>query len=118
MQPLSDHERLALIRILALSVQDPHVLQPRQKAALDAYLCVLSQPPLDAIEVLSAARALIRTWAQVSEAARTAPARKPSDKRANAIPATLLDDPVTVSDGTDQLSPLAMNAVLDSYGYR
>src|SRR5262245_16653523 len=115
MLPLSAHERTALIRILGVSAQDPRQLQPRQKAALDAYLFVLSQPPLDAAEVLSSARALIRTWAEVREAARP---RKPSEVRSRAILATLVDPSVDASSGTEQLSPMALTAVLESYGYR
>ena len=118
MQPLSDLERISLIRILGAAARDIQGLKPRQKAALDAYLFVLNRPPLDPAEVLESARAPLRTWAEVSEAAKVAPLRKPSETRKRAIVATLLDLPVAPNDHTDQLSPLALSAVLDSFGYR
>ncbi len=120
MHPLSAHERTALIQILGASAQDAQTLGSRQRAALDAYLFVLSHPPLDPREVLAAARALIRTWAEVRVAnSPIAPLpRKPSERRSAAIQATLLDQEVCVSDGTEQLSPMALSAVFESYGYR
>jgi hypothetical protein len=118
MQPLSEQERITVLRILGAATQQTQGLAPRQKAALDAYLFVLGRPPLDPAEVLASARALIRTWAEVAEAAPKPLARKPSESRRRVILATLLDEPVNQSDGTEQLTPMALNAVLDSYGYR
>jgi hypothetical protein len=110
-----------VLQILGASTRHTNDLRPRQKAALDAYLFVLSQPPLDPVEVLASARALIRTWAEVSEAERVPLVRKPSQKRARAIDATLLDlqeMPESPNEGTEQLTPLGLNMVLESYGYR
>jgi len=119
MQPLSDHERNTVLRILGASTRHTTDLKPRQKAALDAYLFVLSRPPLDPVEVLASARALIRTWAEVSGVTDRVPlSRRPSEKRARAIEATLLDEPESPTEGTEQLSPMGLTAVFDSYGYR
>jgi uncharacterized protein (DUF2236 family) len=118
MQPLSADERTALLRILGASVRESPALQSRQRAALDAYLYVLSQPPLDPQEVLDSARALIRTWAEVKEATQPPLPRKPSERRRRVIAATLLDPPVTESAHTEQMSPMAISDVLDSYGFR
>jgi hypothetical protein len=114
MQALSADERTALLRILGASARSTQGLRSRQKAALDAYLYVLSQPPLEPIEVLAAARALIRTWDEVKEAQP----RKPSEVRRRIIDAILLDPVVLEGAGTEQMTPMAIRDVLDSYGMR
>lgn len=63
--PLSERERSALFRILASSTRGRPHLHPRQRAALDAYAEILASPPFTEHEVLSAARAVIRVWAEV-----------------------------------------------------
>lgn len=123
--PLSARERAALIRILGISSDEPG-LEPRRKAALDAYIEVLSSPPLVPDEVLSAARALIRTWAEVGTAARPRTTRPPrakpslrrrSDERSPPIFATLLELDPNVTARTETMSPQAMTNVLERYGY-
>jgi hypothetical protein len=63
--PLSPKERAALIRILGASQEEGVALAPRQRAALDAYVDILSSPPLCQDDVVRAARAMIRVWADV-----------------------------------------------------
>lgn len=63
--PLSERERSALFRILASSTRGRPHLHPRQRAALDAYAEILASPPFTEREVLSAARDVIRVWAEV-----------------------------------------------------
>jgi hypothetical protein len=60
--PLSQRERSALLRILSASTRDKTGLGPRQRAALDAYSEILSTPPVSPIDVVRAARAMIRIW--------------------------------------------------------
>lgn len=123
MSPLSARERAALIRILGISSQDGHVLESRRKAALDAYLEILSRPPLDPVEVVAVARALIRVWAEVGTARRPAPIRETpsggplSASRSNAIFATLLDPETNVTSRTETMSPMALTDVFERFGY-
>lgn len=118
--PLTVRERTALIRILGLSSDDAS-LEPRRKAALDAYIEVLSSPPLVPDEVLSAARALIRTWAEVGTAARAPAFGRAHARSASKSPpifAKLLDIDPSATGRTETMSPQAMTHVFERYGYR
>ena len=122
--PLTARERSALIRILGQSSDDAK-LAPRRKAALDAYLDVLSTPPLIPDEVITAARALIRVWAEVGQAKQPElkakdPTVRPQTKRHRTQPifAKLLDLDPNVEACTEQLSPVGLTNVFEQFGYR
>jgi hypothetical protein len=83
--PLSPRERSALHRILAASSRGRLDLEPRQRAALDAYAEILSTPPIEEAEVVVAARAVIRVWAEGESRPKAQPRRR------TYIPAILLD---------------------------
>jgi hypothetical protein len=82
--PLSERERSALYRILASSTRGRPNLEPRQRAALDAYAEIIASPPLEELAVVHAARAVIRVWADLNVAAKA-----PQKRRY--FPAVLLD---------------------------
>jgi hypothetical protein len=88
-EPLSRRERTALVRILTMSSRDHRSLAPRQRAALDAYASVLSSPPLAQGDVVSAARSMIRIWAEIGAAVRSK--AKSAVRARKVIPAELLD---------------------------
>ena len=106
-EPLSQRERSLLLRILSASTRDKTGLGPRQRAALDAYSEILSTPPVSPIDVVRAARAMIRIWGDPRRDPRV-PAPK-RIKRGPSFIAELLDlDEQLVAP---QLSPLTSDLV-------
>lgn len=90
--PLSAREKSALFRILAASTRGRPNLEPRQRAALDAYAEILASPPIEEHEVVNAARAVIRVWSELHVA--------PKPVRRRYFPAVLLDpeEPVAADE--------------------
>ena len=82
--PLSLRERNALVRILASASNGLTRLEPRQRAALDSYSEIVCSPPLKELEVVEAARAVIRVWSEINGAMKR--------RRRYYYPAVLVDE--------------------------
>jgi hypothetical protein len=89
-----------LVRILAVSGRAGLNFSGRQHTALEAYVESLSSPPVGREDVLRAARALIRVWAESAC----------SPKRSRAIEAILLDLEIDDVDRTEQMVPSAISS--------
>jgi hypothetical protein len=106
--PLSTKERSALIRILGASKEEGVRLAPRQRAALDAYADILSAPPLSQEDVVRAARAMIKVWADVGQA-------KLARWRSVAVEARLLDLEDEASSAVTPRPLAAFSPIADLY---
>lgn len=79
---LSARERVALLRILAVSSIDDATIEPRRARALDDYARVLVSHPADHRAIIVAAQRLIAIWAPT----RPVTAAHPAEPRAPAKP--------------------------------